>query len=266
MKYSRLLAVVGTTALLPLPLLADAVVVFNEVMYHPATNEMKLEWVELHNQLAVDIDISDWTITGGISYTFPSNSIISGRGYVVIAISPADLAASTGLNNIRGPFTGRLGNNGDTLRLRNNSQRILDEVTYGAGADDDWPVGPDGSGVSLAKRDRDSSSASPANWTVSEQMGGTPGAQNFAPANVFVAPPGLVSYWSFNESGSTALDSAGQNHGTLGSGATRSAGQGISGAVSFNGTANAFVNVGPGVANNLAVSNGLTLEAVLQTT
>jgi len=265
MKYSRFLAVVATTAL-PLPLLADAVIVFNEVMYHPATNEMKLEWVELHNQLAVDVDISDWTITGGINYTFPSNSIISGRGYVVIAISPADLAASTGLNNIRGPFTGRLGNNGDTLRLRNNSQRILDEVTYGAGADDDWPVGPDGSGVSLAKRDRDSSSASPANWTVSEQIGGTPGAQNFAPANVFVAPPGLVSYWSFDESGSTALDAAGQNHGTLGSGATRSAGQGISGAISFNGTANAYVNVGPGVANNFAVTNGLTLEAVLQTT
>src|SRR5262245_47221841 len=29
---------------------ADSVVVFNEIMYHPATNEAALEWVELHNQ------------------------------------------------------------------------------------------------------------------------------------------------------------------------------------------------------------------------
>jgi hypothetical protein len=36
----------------------DSVVVFNEVHYHPATNEVASEWVELHNQMAVDIDLS----------------------------------------------------------------------------------------------------------------------------------------------------------------------------------------------------------------
>jgi hypothetical protein len=30
---------------------------------------------------------------------------------------------------------------------------------------DDWPIAPDGSGVSLAKRDPDSSSQSSENWT-----------------------------------------------------------------------------------------------------
>src|SRR5436190_555412 len=95
-------------------LLADTVVVFNEIMYHPAANEPAMEWVELHNQHAVDVDMSGWSITGGINYSFASNTIVKGNSYLVVAVSPASLMAATGLTNILGPFTGRLSNNGDT--------------------------------------------------------------------------------------------------------------------------------------------------------
>ena len=118
-----------------------------------------MEWVELRNQMAVDVDISDWSITGGIQYTFPSNTIVRGGGFKVVALSPATLIALTGSTNVVGPFAGRLSNNGDTLRLRNNSGRVVDEMSYGV--EGDWPVAPDGSGVSLAKRDRDTASALP---------------------------------------------------------------------------------------------------------
>ena len=115
--------------LLSLPLLtvclaqqlrADAVIVFNEIMYHPATNEPAMEWVELRNALAVDVDISDWSITGGINYTFASNTIVRGGGFVVVALSPTTLTNLTGATNgIFGPFTGRLSNSGGNLHLRN---------------------------------------------------------------------------------------------------------------------------------------------------
>jgi len=186
--------------LLSLPLLtvcltqhlrADAVIIFNEIMYHPAVNEPALEWVELRNALAVDVDISEWSITGGIDYTFPSNTFVRGRGFLVVAVSPGAFTAATGVTNVLGPFTGRLGNNGELLQLRNNSGRVMDEIAYGV--EGDWPVAADGAGVSLAKRDPDSASTPAANWTASEQVGVTPGARNFVPAGVFVAPPGLVS-------------------------------------------------------------------------
>ena len=45
----------------------DSTVVFNEIMYHPAEDE-SLEFIELHNQMAVDMDISAWQITGGDYY------------------------------------------------------------------------------------------------------------------------------------------------------------------------------------------------------
>jgi hypothetical protein len=240
---------------------ADAVVVFNEIMYHPATDEPLYEWVELRNLLAVDVDISDWSITGGIQYTFPSNTVVKGNGFLVVAINPTALKAATGLTTVAGPYAGRLNNAGDLLRLRNNSDRVMDEVNYGA--EGDWPVAPDGSGVTLAKRDSNSASARAENWTASDQMGGTPGAANFPTAG-FVPPTGLISYWNFNEpSGPNAADQAGQNHGTLGSAVTRVASS-TGGALSFNGTSNAYVNVGVGNNNSFAVASSITIEAVLR--
>src|SRR6188768_2038464 len=54
---------------------ADSVVVFNEIMYHPLTNESALEWIELHNQNAVDVDLSGWRLTQGIDYIFPAGTV-----------------------------------------------------------------------------------------------------------------------------------------------------------------------------------------------
>ncbi len=42
--------------------LADSVVVFNEIMYHPPAGAANVEWIELHNQQAIDVDISSWSI------------------------------------------------------------------------------------------------------------------------------------------------------------------------------------------------------------
>ncbi|MBE0545707.1 MAG: lamin tail domain-containing protein, partial [Verrucomicrobia bacterium] len=181
---------------------ADSVVVFNEIMYHPPANEPLMEWVELHNQMAVNVDLSGWSITSGINYQFPEGTFIPGGGYLVIASSPVDLMAATGLTNVLGPFTGRLSNDGEQLNLRNRNQRLMDSVTYGV--DGDWPVAPDDSGVSLAKRDEDLASAPAENWTISAMIGGTPGQRNFAlkPYETTNSTPlALEGTWKFDASG-----------------------------------------------------------------
>ena len=168
----------------------DSTVVFNEVMYHPPQNEQALEWVELHNQMAVDMDLSGWSIGGGTSFDFPEGTIIRGGGYLVVASSPADLQAQTGYAAALGPLVGRLDNAGERLNLRNNNGRLMDRLEYNDAGD--WPVAPDGGGVSLAKINRDGATASAANWAASTQRNGTPGVVNFASA-----PAAPV--FSFNE-------------------------------------------------------------------
>src|SRR5437773_10820611 len=79
---------------------ADSIVVFNEIHYHPATNEAANEWIELHNQMAIDIDLSTWAITGSIGFSFAEGTIIPAGGYLVIASDPAALQAGAGITNV----------------------------------------------------------------------------------------------------------------------------------------------------------------------
>ena len=83
---------------------ADSVLVFNEIMYHPATNETAMEWVELYNQMAVNLDISGWGLQGGIDYSFPEGTIVKAGEYIVIASSPEILEHSTGITDVYGPY------------------------------------------------------------------------------------------------------------------------------------------------------------------
>src|SRR5687768_7152140 len=89
---------------------ADSTVVFNEVMYHPPGNEELLEWVELHNQMAVDMDISAWSLRGGLEFTFPEGTIVKGGAYLLLARNPSVMKSITRLPVVYGPFTNRLSN------------------------------------------------------------------------------------------------------------------------------------------------------------
>jgi len=150
---------------------ADSTVVFNEIMYHPADDGIS-EWIEFYNQMAVDMDLSGWSVQGGISYTFPQGTVLQGGAYLVLAASPADLNA----DQVFGPFVGKLSNAGESLKLVSHNHRVMDQLVY----DDegDWPIAPDGSGVTLAKSDPDLGSIHSSSWDFSEWVGGTPGYAN----------------------------------------------------------------------------------------
>ncbi|MGK0185478.1 MAG: hypothetical protein ACI9R3_001256 [Verrucomicrobiales bacterium] len=191
----------------------DSVVVFNEIHYHPPGDEPALEWIEVHNQMAVDVELSAWRIDGGIQFDFDLDTVIPGGGYLVIARDPAALEQATGFSGALGPFTGALANGGEEIILYNHNRlqpnaeldgrRIMDRLDYLDKAP--WPVAPDGSGMTLAKRDPDSGSKQPANWTWSEQSGGTPGIENFpSPDDVpldIVRQLEVDASWRYNETG-----------------------------------------------------------------
>ena len=154
---------------------ADSTVVFNEIQYNSLAGQT--EWIELRNLNGVDVNTAGWTITGGIDYTFPATgtgSFVPGNGYLLIAAVPSQLNGSIG------PFAGALSNGGETLRIRNLNGRIMDEITYGDGGD--WPVGADGSGATLTRRDETKANEGATAWVASPQLGGTPGGRNF-PSN-----------------------------------------------------------------------------------
>ena len=147
----------------------------NELLYHPRFDD-DLEWLELHNPMALDMDLSGWSIDGGVAYTFDEGTVMPAGGFLVVAADPAHLEDETGFADALGPYDGRLANGGERIDLRNNGGRLIDTVEYGD--DEPWPVHADGSGASLAKVDPDAASDHAENWPVSAVLGGTPGESN----------------------------------------------------------------------------------------
>ena len=241
----------------------DSTVVFNEVHYNPPGDAAAAEWIELHNQMAVDMDLSGWSLADGVAFDFPPGTVIPGGGFLVVAADPEALRAAGVAATVLGPFVGRLADDGERLELRNNSQRTMNVLRYDH--DEPWPVAPDGSGATLAKRDPQAGSDDAANWTASPEIGGTPGGHNFPldlPGNRF--PEALSGYWRFEGTDSVVLDPAGDNDGRLGRETLRVAGLVGAGAVSFNNTGNAYVNVGAGAARDFNASTGSTIEVLVR--
>lgn len=172
------------------------VVTFDEVMYHPIAVPA-VEWVELYNPMAIDVDLSGFRIDGAIHYAFAEGTRIGPGGFLVVA-SSATMAGAIG------PFTGALPDDGGALELWNNAGRLLDTVRYDDG--EPWPVSAAGSGASLAKRVADSASEAAEAWTASARVGGTPGAVNVPAAQLLATTRTLVptgARWRYQATGAT---------------------------------------------------------------
>lgn len=156
----------------------DSIVVFNEINYHPAENNHLLEFIEIYNQNSVNVDLTGWKLTGGVDYSFSKNTIIEGGSYMVIALDPETIKEVSGLAQVLGPYEGRLDNAGETIRLRNNNGRIMDQITYND--KDPWPKSTDGKGSSLIRIDPagDGDPNMPSQWRPSIKKGGNPGTSD----------------------------------------------------------------------------------------
>lgn len=145
----------------------DSDIVINEIHYHPNDNDPRMEYVELYNRGAAEVDLSGWRFSRGIDFTFPPGARLAPDAYLVLASDPGYLAAQFGISNVTGPFSGQLSNRGEQLRLDNSQGALVDQVRYEDRGD--WPVAPDGAGSSLELLNPHWPNDLPDNWRGSGQ-------------------------------------------------------------------------------------------------
>ena len=131
-----------------------------EVMYHPLAppqespfGEDDLEFVEVRNTSAETVELSGVRITGGIEFDFTDSAVtelVAGE-VVVVVESLSGFATRYDLGGVlvAGEYRGRLGNDGETLRLVGQFGEVILELVF----DDAWHPGTDGVGPSLVIRD-----------------------------------------------------------------------------------------------------------------
>ncbi len=167
----------------PVDCSAGADIRLNELLSNPSGSDDGLEWVELYNRGAADVDVSGWVVrgatksTGGSSVTLPADTGIPAGGFLLVG--------SGGIGSISlGNGTG-----GDGAYLLCD-EVVLDSVVYGDDNTDalvdDWGIVATslaeipGEAVSLSRRgDGQDTDNSADDWTSSSVN--SPGAANQTP-------------------------------------------------------------------------------------
>ncbi len=150
--------------------------IFTEVMYHPSadarfTND--LEYIEIFNADDFPEDLTGYQITGGVSYKFPDGFVLPAGAFVVVALDPNAIQTAYGINNVLGPYSGKLNNAGDTIELRDGNNAVKLSMTYADTAP--WPVAADGAGHSLVLVRPSYGEGDARAWAPSALIGGSPG-------------------------------------------------------------------------------------------
>ena len=155
-------------------------VVINEINYHSSDDFDSGDWVELHNQSNLDIDISQWEfMDSDDSHIFTINDgIVLGSGeYLVLCRDSSDFSQIyPNVQNFIGEIDFGFSNGGELLRLLDDTEGLVDFVSYDDSAP--WPVEADGGGVTLELLNPTLDNNSFESWAVSSVELGTPGQQN----------------------------------------------------------------------------------------
>ena len=183
-------------------------IVISEIMYHPietavGVDNTRDEYIEIANPTSIvqplyhPLQVTNtWHIRGGIDFDFPQGVSLAPRSaLLVVSFNPeTDTTALAQFRSryslsaqvpIYGPYNGKLGNAGDTVRLTqpDDIQGInhinLGQVPY-VGVDEvdyldtnPWPISADGSGSSLQRIELSSFANDVANWRAASPTPGT---------------------------------------------------------------------------------------------
>lgn len=142
-------------------------IVITEISYNPPESGTdSLEYIELYNAGAADVNLQGWYFSLGVVYTFPAVSVSPG-GYVVVANNSAAFLNTFGFTPLQWS-SGSLGNNGEVIELKNANGDVMDVVEYDDV--DPWPTLPDGFGPSLTLCDPSADNADGANWSFAKEF------------------------------------------------------------------------------------------------
>lgn len=149
-------------------------IVISEIFYRPTSAQGidGAEYIELVNTGTTSIDLSGWSFTDGIEFTFPQGTSIESGG-IMLVVNKTNNFSGTQVPIFEWT-NGFLSNIGEVITMLDSQGLIMDQVNYGIA--NPWPTSVAGFSIELG--DLTSDNSNPTYWSASTLEGGTPGAGN----------------------------------------------------------------------------------------
>ncbi len=151
-------------------------IVFNEINYRSADSLDADDWVELWNVDTTSIDLSGWIFEDGNDdheFIIPNQTFIDTGGFLVLCQDTSKFKSFyTDVQNVIGPFDFGLVNEGEELRLFDNTGLLVVSMLYSN--QEPWPTDADGTGKTIELNDPDGNLNDGENWFAG-CFGGSPG-------------------------------------------------------------------------------------------
>ena len=174
-----------------------------EIQYNPlpngSTSGDEFEFLELKNTTANAMDLGGLNFTAGITYTFPTGTILAPGAFYVLARNATQFHNRYPTVTPNGIYTGKLDNGGEALTISGPSGGTILSVVYSDNPP--WPAAADGNGFSLVPNGAIYNSGDGHNWHASANIGGSPGADDPA-----VSIPGILINEALTNSASGLTD------------------------------------------------------------
>ncbi len=154
-------------------------IVVNEIMYKPSNDKDCRDWFELYNPNNKELNLEGYIFKDDNDshiYTFPANTIIPPRGYLVVSENPTEFKKFYyDVSNLVGGFTFGIGTK-DQIRIFDSFGELIDSVAFKNSLP--WPLGAEGTGYSIELTNPVLDNNRGENWRIASIFLGTPGKAN----------------------------------------------------------------------------------------
>ena len=141
-------------------------ITITEINYNSNNDLDAGDWIEIHNNGATAIDISEWELQDANpvdKYKIPFGTILNGNSYLVIANDPSKFKLIyPSVLNVIGGFSFNFDNAGDEIKLTSLNNVEVFSMHYADSLP--WPRGADGTGRTLELNTLTSDITIPTNW------------------------------------------------------------------------------------------------------
>jgi len=146
------------------PRIVFGTVLINEITWMGTEISANDEWIELYNDSDQPVDLGGWILEAADSVPIINlTGTISAKGYFLLERTDDTTVPTITADQI---YTGALGNTGEHLKLKDNTNNVVDDLDLTGG----WPAGDNTTKQTMER--------TTTGWQTSLNPGGTPKAAN----------------------------------------------------------------------------------------